>query len=312
MMKEFKNILFVNHGLEGKSHGLTQAIQIAENNQADLKGLIVCPSLPASMLDYEATYEQSLIDALATNMSEIQTKLGTTNHPNPYPISIECGSYPAVRIIRSVHRHHNDLLIKDAELQDDDTKGFKALDMKLLRKCPCPIWLNKASSKAANALNVAVAIDPCVSDPAEQGLAIRLLRLARSVADSTNGTLHIVSCWDFHLESYLRHHSWIQIEDRVLDAQVEIEKKTHREALEGLIEKSAIKGDQVVHHLHGTPDDEIPNWILEKDIDVLVMGTVARSGIQGLLVGNTAENIFQTVNCSLVVLKPDNFVSPIQ
>ncbi|MGR5131725.1 universal stress protein [Vibrio alfacsensis] len=309
-MKEFKNVLFVNHGLEGKSHGLVQAIQLAENNQARLKGLVVCPSLPTSMINYEASYEQSLINSLADNMKELQAKAEAS--PHPFPIEIESGSYPAVRIIRSVCRHKYDLLIKDAEPLDDDSRGFKALDMKLLRKCPCPVWLNKETGKAPSDMHVAVAIDPAVTAPEEQGLAIRLLQLARTVADSCDGTLHIVSCWDFQLENYLRHHVWIQVEDKVLDEQVEAEKTTHRAALDALIDKSGIKGDTVIHHIHGTPDDEIPHWVDEQNIDVLVMGTVARSGIQGLLVGNTAENIFQTINCSLVVLKPSDFVSPIQ
>ncbi|MDF5010076.1 universal stress protein, partial [Vibrio parahaemolyticus] len=42
------------------------------------------------------------------------------------------------------------------------------------------------------------------------------------------------------------------------------------------------------------------------------MGTLARTGISGYVIGNTAENILQSINCSLVALKPDGFVSPIQ
>ncbi|NMT50792.1 universal stress protein, partial [Vibrio parahaemolyticus] len=48
------------------------------------------------------------------------------------------------------------------------------------------------------------------------------------------------------------------------------------------------------------------------EVDVLVMGTLARTGISGYVIGNTAENILQSINCSLVALKPDGFVSPIQ
>ena len=41
------------------------------------------------------------------------------------------------------------------------------------------------------------------------------------------------------------------------------------------------------------------------------MGTVARSGIPGFLIGNTAEDIVQKLTCSLVALKPNDFVSPV-
>jgi hypothetical protein len=41
------------------------------------------------------------------------------------------------------------------------------------------------------------------------------------------------------------------------------------------------------------------------------MGTVARSGLQGLLTGNTAENVLPWIDCSLVAVKPQGFVSPV-
>ena len=41
------------------------------------------------------------------------------------------------------------------------------------------------------------------------------------------------------------------------------------------------------------------------------MGTVGRSGIKGLLLGNTAEKVLGTCDCSILTVKPDGFVSPI-
>ena len=64
-----------------------------------------------------------------------------------------------------------------------------------------------------------------------------------------------------------------------------------------------------LHRLHGAPDDEIPACVEEKEVDILVMGTLARTGIEGVIIGNTAENIVQSVRCSLVALKPKDFSS---
>ena len=47
------------------------------------------------------------------------------------------------------------------------------------------------------------------------------------------------------------------------------------------------------------------------DIDLLVMGTVARSGIPGLVIGNTAERLLPQVPCSLLAVKPAGFESPV-
>jgi nucleotide-binding universal stress UspA family protein len=47
------------------------------------------------------------------------------------------------------------------------------------------------------------------------------------------------------------------------------------------------------------------------DADLLVMGTVARTGIPGFFIGNTAESIIDRIDCSVLAIKPDGFVSPV-
>ncbi len=42
------------------------------------------------------------------------------------------------------------------------------------------------------------------------------------------------------------------------------------------------------------------------------MRTVGRIGIPGLLIGNTAEEVFQTTNCSVLAVKPEGFQSPVE
>ena len=41
------------------------------------------------------------------------------------------------------------------------------------------------------------------------------------------------------------------------------------------------------------------------------MGTVARTGIAGFFIGNTAEKVARNIHCSLLTVKPDGFVSPV-
>ncbi len=50
----------------------------------------------------------------------------------------------------------------------------------------------------------------------------------------------------------------------------------------------------------------------ENRIDLLVLGTIGRSGIAGLLMGNTAERILNKVECSVLAVKPEGFVSSIR
>ncbi len=46
-------------------------------------------------------------------------------------------------------------------------------------------------------------------------------------------------------------------------------------------------------------------------IELLVMGTVCRTGVTGFLIGNTAEKVLNKVNCSVLTVKPEGFVTPV-
>jgi nucleotide-binding universal stress UspA family protein len=62
----------------------------------------------------------------------------------------------------------------------------------------------------------------------------------------------------------------------------------------------------------GEPQQVIPEFVVSEGIDVLVMGTVARRGIAGMLIGNTAERVLRKLPCSVLTVKPDGFVSPVR
>jgi nucleotide-binding universal stress UspA family protein len=49
-----------------------------------------------------------------------------------------------------------------------------------------------------------------------------------------------------------------------------------------------------------------------KAIDLIVMGIVSRAGIASLLIGNTAEKVLQQVNCLVLTVKPEGFVTPVK
>ena len=66
-----------------------------------------------------------------------------------------------------------------------------------------------------------------------------------------------------------------------------------------------------LHLIEGDPDDCIPELAMEQGIDLLVMGSVCRTGIAGFLIGNTAEEVLNQVDCSVLTLKPEGFVTPV-
>ena len=62
----------------------------------------------------------------------------------------------------------------------------------------------------------------------------------------------------------------------------------------------------------GAASKEIPLMVENYDIDLIVMGTVGRVGIPGLIIGNTAESILEQTKCSVLAIKPEGFKTPIE
>lgn len=310
-MKKFHKVLFVSQGVMDETEALTEALTLARGNQAELAILIVCPELPDTLAPYAEGYESSLRAKLQSALQASRQQLGVSEAQLPVAIKFESGPTPALRIVRHVLANDYDLVIKAAEPHDGHA-GFKALDMDLLRKCPCPLWLTRPLSRGPGALKFAVAIDPESVGPEGHSLSLRLLTLARALTDSCRGELAIVSCWDYEFEDYLRRSVWVKVPEEEVRRVVAESQSRHQQALNQLIQQAGISGVQAVYHRRGHPEQQIPAFVAEQGIDVLVMGTVARTGIAGFVIGNTAENILQRVRCSLLALKPPGFVSPVK
>ena len=66
------------------------------------------------------------------------------------------------------------------------------------------------------------------------------------------------------------------------------------------------------HSLRGEARDIIPEKVAELGVDILVMGSIARTGIPGFIIGNTAEDVLNRVECSVMIVKPPGYVSPVK
>lgn len=310
-MQNFHKILYVSHATGDESAGLLQALAVARNNGASVEVLVVCPAVPEEFEEFSQVCMEALSARVREDVEVVRAQLNLAQGEPPLEVEAECGSRPAERVIRRVLREDYDLVIKNVEGRSQRS-GFKAMDMELLRKCPCPVWLCRPIKNSHRSIEVAVAVDPDCADASAYDLAIRLLRWSRGLADTCSGALHIISCWDYDVDAYLRHNFPLSATDEELDNATEVARSRHRSKLDVLIKAAGIGGQIAVYHSIARPDRYIPLLIDEKKFDILVMGTVGRTGIPGFIMGNTAENILQKVSCSLLALKPSDFVSPVK
>lgn len=306
-MKQFQNILYVSQGTDSESGALKYAVKLMEEKSANLKILITYPTFPENLRDYQTTYENAFKEKIINRVNTLFPQCA-----DKIEIEIQNETKPQVAIIQHVLRHKNDLLIKDAQIHESG-KGFKALDMDLLRKCPCPVLLYRDNQHhKEKTFKIAVAIDPETQETAGYDLAVKLATLSDQFTQQFQAELTFVSCWDYEFEHYLQNNAFVHISDEDVAQTVNMMKMNHLNALNQIIDSAKLKSSHQVKHIRGIPETVIPKLIEEEKINLLIMGTVARTGFTGFIIGNTAENMLHKIDCSLLALKPAGFISPIK
>ncbi len=176
-----------------------------------------------------------------------------------------------------------------------------------MRDCPCPVLALKPTEQKSFK-KILVAVDPVLVGDSHDTLNRVILELASSLAELEDAELHVVHAWRLIGESMMRGRFMVPAAD--IDRAVQIEFEKHRSLLEDVLKKHSIKTEHV-HLPKGDAVHAIPELVKELGVDLLVMGTGCRTGIPGFIIGNTAEQVLGTVECSTLKVKPMGFVSPV-
>ena len=180
--------------------------------------------------------------------------------------------------------------------------------MHLMRKCPCPVWVVKRAQTRPYT-RILAAVDPSIDDSRRGAINPVILQMASGMARMEAGELHIIHAWQLFGERYVRSSGMTTVS--VQEAKM-LEKKQHKQRFDTLLNRAGVADlKPYVHLIEGNPEDCIPGLVAEKGIDLLVMGTVCRTGIAGFLIGNTAEEVLNQVDCSVLTIKPEGFVTPV-
>ncbi|MFQ5815596.1 MAG: universal stress protein [Candidatus Hydrothermarchaeaceae archaeon] len=82
---------------------------------------------------------------------------------------------------------------------------------------------------------------------------------------------------------------------------LEEEGKGALSGVEEMAEKNNVKFESIVKD--GIPSEDIARTAGEKDIDVIVMGTAGRSGLDKFLLGSVTEKVMRTAPCPVLVIR---------
>jgi nucleotide-binding universal stress UspA family protein len=298
----FTNILFSPLGDKRNPAAVRRIGDLSGGTEAKLTlfGVVPEPSRLQRVMHRSAT-----IDALLHEEREAMSARLRRCTPKADHLEIEtmvAVGDPALNIIERVLQAEHDLVVVTTDDDDEDQATIK----RLLRKCPCPVWVIRPTR--ARIQRLLVAINP---EPAEAELNRRMLELATALFALGGGELHLVHAWELYGEATMRSSAFLHTSAHEIEGLLNNEQAHHRRALDDLLVASGLADQPWEIHLHKGPAADVVRTVAARHrINLLVMGTVARTGVAGLIMGNTAESVLDRVRCSVIALKPAGFVSP--
>lgn len=301
----FKNIL-LHLGSEIDGPMIKHSLTFAEKCGAKLTVLNVFAAPRPSVVDYFSGEGKDL-KKIITNGHEAQLHselekegiaVDNINHTLRWGKDfIEC--------IRAVNEDKYDLVICPPA---GNSKIPDSIALHLLRKCPCPVWVNHGHLWRG-AIRILAAIGPFDNSESNRQFNRSILNHAAWLSRILGGKLHVMHCWKGYMEGMTDSPFFSETE---VDKYLDFEKNSSEDEFNMLLDAVEFKEEPRRVLMHGDPGTLIPQYAVEKMMDIVVMGSVARSGIAGLLIGNTAEKITTSLDESLLAIKPAGFVSPVR
>jgi universal stress protein E len=281
---------------------LQRATWLARHNPAQLHLLLV---------DYHAGLDGRLFDSSiqAKGRAALLEQHGQWLEQRDAPL--RSGGLEVQVDIRWGKRLDKEVLAKVAELQPDlvfKSAAHNSLLRRLLltdscwqliRHCPVPLWLVHHAEWQGRSL--CAALDPLHSADKPAALDHQLIRTAMELSQRFALQAHYLHC-HAPLPRTLVFDAAMVAD---YDSYVRDSAKSHREAFEQLLGQYPIALPDT-HLLQGFTEEVLPRFVREHNIDLLLMGAIARGQLDTALIGHTAERVLEAVECDLLVLKADS------
>jgi len=250
-------------------------------------------------IDTESILRESMQSRLSNDLKKYIASVDSSN----IEISYETlwSPRPAVDIAQLCSDQSFDLLIKTANKHHlFDGIFHTPLDWHLLRECPCPVMLVSNNAHAPDSPLI-VAIDANTDDEDHSNLNTKLLNSANFFSKLFNEQILAVNaCPPLPIMTGLEYasidpSSYLQeMKETALENTLKIIKHHN-------LDETNIK------ILEGIPEEVIPDFAEKRDSRLIILGTVSRSGLSGMFMGNTAEQLLYNLQCDILAIKPDNF-----
>ncbi|TMP27869.1 universal stress protein UspE [Pseudoalteromonas rubra] len=305
-MEQIKRILTVIDPTKQQQNSLERSISLAQKTGAKITAFLSIYDFSYEMTTMLSREEREAMREAVIKDREAWISELTSGYQN---IDIETKvvwhNRPYEAIIKTVLEQQFDLVIK-ATHQHDTLKSviFTPTDWHLIRKCPAPVLLVKDHAWPEKG-EILAAVNAVSDDEQHQALNHRIIKDAQFLCELANASLSLVNTYPATPVNIA-----IEIPEFNPSQYNEAVKKHHEEETWALAEHFGLGKAQCVIK-EGLPEDVIPHIANEHNAELVVIGTVGRTGLSAALVGNTAEHVIDSLDCDVLALKPDGYKSPL-
>ena len=271
MPYEISRLLAVIDPTTGNQRALTRALHIARRAGAGVHAFLCCHSTAES--DNETELRRTEIARSTLWLDQVIQSADTAGVAVTREVTWSENWRES--FARAARSNGCDAIVKSTYCHSAPRRRLlKTSDWSLLRAARCPVLLVKRDS-AAPVRRILLAVNPGVEDDAHRHLNAEIIRIGQALTEDRD---------DFELHA--------------VSAYTGSDRFTHPPelaALAGIAEERA-------HCKAGDPDDVITGLAAELDSELVILGTVGRSGLSGLAHGNTAERALDRLDTDVLVV----------
>ncbi|TWX71974.1 universal stress protein UspE [Colwellia demingiae] len=313
-MDMYQNILVVIDPTTDEQKALKRVIDLASriNTAAPDQQISITAFFSIFDFSYEMTTILSSGERDTMRQMVIKEKqkwlddiISVSNSPIAITSKVVWHNRPFEAIINQVIEHKYDLVVKGTH-QHDKFKSvvFTPTDWHILRKCPCPVLLVKEHEWPQQG-NILAAVNVGSDEAEHLSLNEAITKQAKNIAKLITANVHLVN-------SFPGTPVNIAIEIPEFDASEynSAMQAHHKEAMSKHANSFDIPlGNTYVEE--GLPEAVIEQAALKIDAELVILGTIGRTGISAALIGNTAEHVIDQLDCDVLALKPEGYISPL-
>ncbi len=209
-------------------------------------------------------------------------------------------------IVRKAEEIGADFVIKDTHFHSALNRSiFSNTDWSLIRNCAATLWLVKPRPAGQKPCFVA-AVDPLHERAKPADLDQRILSTAQALSSALNGEVHVFHAFDVSTAIAVSGDAMTMPIALPINDFADAIRADHTEAIEKLCKEQGVPPERM-HVLQGSTRQQLLALTEKLRADAVVMGAISRSGLKGLFLGNTAEDVLDRLPCDLVIVKPAGF-----